>query len=77
MSVGKGQYLTLPFFFLSCQKNGVKLILHTSNSGAASCKSEFSDLPFDSCQCAHGKDEERTYETILVEDDRTMEKGRH
>uniref|UniRef100_A0A8C3U3P7 Protein kinase domain-containing protein n=1 Tax=Catharus ustulatus TaxID=91951 RepID=A0A8C3U3P7_CATUS len=37
-----------------------------SSSGAAS---------FDSCQCAHGKDEERTYEAILVEDDRTVEKG--
>lgn len=84
MSVGKGQYLTLPFFVFSCQKNDEKLSLHCSSSGVqfcfVSCKSEFSentDLPIVSYQSAHGKDEERTCEAILVEDDRTMEKGRH
>ncbi|KAM4790818.1 LOW QUALITY PROTEIN: serine/threonine-protein kinase Nek10 [Cyanocitta cristata] len=52
--------------------------LDSSSSGAASCKSEFSentDLPVDSCQSAHGKDEERTYEAMPVESHRTMEKG--
>uniref|UniRef100_A0A8C5T097 Protein kinase domain-containing protein n=1 Tax=Malurus cyaneus samueli TaxID=2593467 RepID=A0A8C5T097_9PASS len=60
------------------QKNDEKLSLHGSSSGAASCKSEFSEntpLPVDSCQSAHGKDEERTCEAILVLDHRTMEKG--
>uniref|UniRef100_A0A674GVL8 Uncharacterized protein n=1 Tax=Taeniopygia guttata TaxID=59729 RepID=A0A674GVL8_TAEGU len=50
------------------EKNYEKLSLHHSSSRTASCKSEFSentDLP------------EKTYEAILVEDDRTMEKGRH
>uniref|UniRef100_A0A8C3DH31 Uncharacterized protein n=1 Tax=Corvus moneduloides TaxID=1196302 RepID=A0A8C3DH31_CORMO len=59
-------------------KNYEKLSLDNSSSGAASCKSEFSentDLPVDSCQSAHGKDEERTYEAIPVEGHRTMEKG--
>ncbi|XP_042662473.1 serine/threonine-protein kinase Nek10 isoform X2 [Tyto alba] len=52
-------------------QNCEKLSLHSSSSGAASCKSEFSestDLPAESCQSARGKDEERTYEEILIED---------
>ncbi|NXC28052.1 NEK10 kinase, partial [Campylorhamphus procurvoides] len=60
------------------QKNCKKLSLPSSSSGAASCKSEFSEnteLPVDSCQSAHGKDEEGTYEEVLVEDHRTIEKG--
>uniref|UniRef100_A0A8U8BHC8 Uncharacterized protein n=1 Tax=Geospiza parvula TaxID=87175 RepID=A0A8U8BHC8_GEOPR len=51
------------------EKNDEKLSLHHSSSGEASCKSEFSEntkLPVYSCQSAHGKDEERTYEAILV-----------
>ncbi|KAM6210026.1 serine/threonine-protein kinase Nek10 [Sarcoramphus papa] len=58
------------------QKNYEKLSLHSSSSGTASCKSEFSkstDLPAESCQSACGKDEERTYEEILVEDRDTLE----
>ncbi|XP_009880474.1 PREDICTED: serine/threonine-protein kinase Nek10 [Charadrius vociferus] len=58
------------------QKNYEKLSLHSSSSGAASCKSEFSentDLTAESCQSACGKDEERTYEEILVEDHSTSE----
>ncbi|XP_050747615.1 serine/threonine-protein kinase Nek10 isoform X2 [Gymnogyps californianus] len=58
------------------QKNYEKLSLHSSSSGAASCKSEFSkstDLPAESCQSACGKDEGRTYEEILVEDRDTLE----
>ncbi|XP_075561482.1 serine/threonine-protein kinase Nek10 isoform X1 [Pelecanus crispus] len=58
------------------QKNYEKLRLNSSSSGAASCKSEFSentDLPAESCQSACGKDEERTYEEILVEDHSTLE----
>ncbi|XP_030368223.1 serine/threonine-protein kinase Nek10 isoform X2 [Strigops habroptila] len=58
------------------QKNCKKLNLHSSSSGPACCKSEFSentDLPGESCQSAHGKDEERTYEEILVEDHSTSE----
>ncbi|KAM9303561.1 serine/threonine-protein kinase Nek10 [Morus bassanus] len=58
------------------QKNYEKLYLHSSSSGAASCKSEFSentDLPAESCQSVCGKDEERTYEEILVEDHSTLE----
>ncbi|KAM7123346.1 LOW QUALITY PROTEIN: serine/threonine-protein kinase Nek10 [Ciconia maguari] len=58
------------------QKNYEKLSLHSSSSGAASCKSEFSentDLPAESCQSACGKDEERTYEEILVQDHSTLE----
>ncbi|KAF1495483.1 Serine/threonine-protein kinase Nek10, partial [Megadyptes antipodes antipodes] len=58
------------------QKNYEKLGLHSSSSGAASCKSEFSentDLPAESCQSACGKDEERTYEEILVEDHSILE----
>ncbi|NXU89163.1 NEK10 kinase, partial [Xiphorhynchus elegans] len=60
------------------QKNCKKLSLPSSSTGAASCKSEFSEnteLPGDSCQSAHGKDEEGTYEEVLVEDHRTIEKG--
>ncbi|XP_075351691.1 serine/threonine-protein kinase Nek10 isoform X5 [Mycteria americana] len=58
------------------QKNYEKLSLHSSSSGAASCKSEFSentDLPAESCESACGKDEERTYEEILVQDHSTLE----
>uniref|UniRef100_A0A8C8BIS3 NIMA related kinase 10 n=1 Tax=Otus sunia TaxID=257818 RepID=A0A8C8BIS3_9STRI len=58
------------------QKNYEKLSLHSSSSGAASCKSEFfenTDLPAESCQSACGKDEERTYEEILVEHHSTSE----
>ncbi|NXJ52439.1 NEK10 kinase, partial [Spizaetus tyrannus] len=58
------------------QKNYKKLSLHSSSSGAASCKSEFlenTDLPAESCQSACGKDEERTYEEILVEDHSSLE----
>ncbi|KAM9023042.1 LOW QUALITY PROTEIN: serine/threonine-protein kinase Nek10 [Ara ararauna] len=59
------------------QKNYEKLSLHSSSNGAAHCsKSEFSentDLPVERCQSAHRKDEERTYEEILVEDHCTSE----
>ncbi|XP_052653706.1 serine/threonine-protein kinase Nek10 isoform X2 [Harpia harpyja] len=58
------------------QKNYEKLSLHSSSSGAASCKSEFlenTDLPAESCQPACGRDEERTYEEILVEDHSSLE----
>ncbi|XP_035746591.1 serine/threonine-protein kinase Nek10 isoform X2 [Egretta garzetta] len=58
------------------QKNYEKFSLHSSISGAASCKSEFSentDLPAGSCQSACGKDEGRTCEEILVEDHSTLE----
>uniref|UniRef100_A0A663EXS5 Serine/threonine-protein kinase Nek10 n=1 Tax=Aquila chrysaetos chrysaetos TaxID=223781 RepID=A0A663EXS5_AQUCH len=58
------------------QKNYKKLSLHSSSSGAASCKSEFlenTDLPAESCQSACGKDEEGTYEEILVEDHSSLE----
>lgn len=65
------------YFLLLCQKNYEKLSLHSSSNGAAHCsKSEFSentDLPVERCQSAHGKDEERTYEEILVEDCSTSE----
>lgn len=70
-------------YVLCCQKNYKKLSLHSSSSGAASCKSEFlenTDLPAESCQSACGKDEERTYEEILVEDHSSLEnseKGSH
>ncbi|KAM7071266.1 LOW QUALITY PROTEIN: serine/threonine-protein kinase Nek10 [Acridotheres tristis] len=60
-------------FSILSQKNDESL--HISSSRAASCKGEFSentDLPG---QSGRGKDEERTYEAILVEDDRTTEKG--
>ncbi|NXP18297.1 NEK10 kinase, partial [Scytalopus superciliaris] len=60
------------------QKNGEKLSLRSSSSGEASCKTGFSEnaaLPVDSCPSACGKDEEGTYEEILVEDHRTIEKG--
>ncbi|RMC05222.1 hypothetical protein DUI87_18406 [Hirundo rustica rustica] len=62
---------------LQAMKNDEKLSLHNSSTGAASCKHEFSgnsDLPVDSCQSAHGKDEEITYKAILLEGYRTMEK---
>ncbi|XP_075275103.1 serine/threonine-protein kinase Nek10 isoform X2 [Opisthocomus hoazin] len=58
------------------QKNDEKLSLHSSSSGAASCKSGFSEntnLPDESCRSACGKDEERTYEEILAEDHSTLE----
>ncbi|NWS62149.1 NEK10 kinase, partial [Chunga burmeisteri] len=58
------------------QKNYEKLSLHSSSSGAATCKREFSentDLSAESCQSACGKDEERTYEEILVQDHSTLE----
>ncbi|NWR88474.1 NEK10 kinase, partial [Furnarius figulus] len=58
------------------QKSCKKLSLRSSSSGAASCQSEFSentDLPVDSYQSAHGKDEEGTYEEVMVEDHRTTE----
>uniref|UniRef100_A0A8C6IN90 Uncharacterized protein n=1 Tax=Melopsittacus undulatus TaxID=13146 RepID=A0A8C6IN90_MELUD len=62
---------------LSISKNYEKLSLHSSSNGAAHCsKSEFSentDLPVERCQSADGKDEERTYEEILVEDHSTSE----
>ncbi|XP_068261138.1 serine/threonine-protein kinase Nek10 isoform X2 [Nyctibius grandis] len=57
------------------QKHYEKLSLHSCSSGTASCKSEFAentDLPAESCQSACGKDEERTYEEILVEDHSTL-----
>ncbi|XP_064907676.1 serine/threonine-protein kinase Nek10 isoform X3 [Columba livia] len=58
------------------QKNCEKLRLHSSSSGATSCKREFSensDLSADNCQSACGKDEERMYEELLVEDHSTLE----
>ncbi|XP_074006435.1 serine/threonine-protein kinase Nek10 isoform X1 [Numenius arquata] len=58
------------------QKNYEKLNLHSSSSRTASYKSDFSenaDLPAESHQSACGKDEERTYEEILVEDHSTLE----
>ncbi|KAK2515957.1 Nek10 [Columba guinea] len=58
------------------QKNYEKLSLHSSSSGATSCKREFSensDLSADNCQSACGKDEERMYEELLVEDHSTLE----
>ncbi|NXP14944.1 NEK10 kinase, partial [Thinocorus orbignyianus] len=58
------------------QKKYEKLRLHSSSSRATSCKSDFSentDLPAECCQSACGKDEERTYEGILVEDHSTLE----
>ncbi|XP_010582679.1 PREDICTED: serine/threonine-protein kinase Nek10 [Haliaeetus leucocephalus] len=57
------------------QKNYEKLSLHSSSSGAASCKSELenTDLPAESGQSACGKDEERTYEEMLVEDHSSLE----
>ncbi|NXI42985.1 NEK10 kinase, partial [Galbula dea] len=61
---------------ISSQKNEKKLSFHRSSCGMSCCKSEFSestDLPAGSCQFACGKDEERTYEEILVEDHSTSE----
>ncbi|XP_061320967.1 serine/threonine-protein kinase Nek10 isoform X3 [Pezoporus flaviventris] len=59
------------------QKNYEKLSLHSSSNGAPHCsKSELSentDLPVERCQSAHAKDEERTYEEILVEGHSTSE----
>ncbi|NWX07254.1 NEK10 kinase, partial [Caloenas nicobarica] len=58
------------------QKNYKKLSLHSSSSGATSCKREFSensDLSADNCQSACGKDVERMYEELLVEDHSTLE----
>ncbi|KAM6338969.1 serine/threonine-protein kinase Nek10 [Podargus strigoides] len=58
------------------QKHYEKLSLHRHSSGTASCKSEFSentDFPTESCQSACGKDEDRTYEELLVEDHSTSE----
>ncbi|XP_051466049.1 serine/threonine-protein kinase Nek10 [Apus apus] len=57
------------------QKRYEKLGLHTHSSGTASCKSEFSEnssLLGETCQSACGKNEERTYEEILVEAHRTL-----
>ncbi|NWQ74970.1 NEK10 kinase, partial [Columbina picui] len=58
------------------QKNYEKLSLCSSSSGATSCKREFSensDLSTGNCQSACGKDEERMYEELLVEDHSTLE----
>ncbi|XP_061852651.1 serine/threonine-protein kinase Nek10 isoform X2 [Colius striatus] len=60
------------------QKNYEKLSLHSSNTGVASCTNEFSentDLPAENCQSACGKDEERTYKEVLV-DQSTPENSR-
>uniref|UniRef100_A0A8B9E1U8 NIMA related kinase 10 n=1 Tax=Anser cygnoides TaxID=8845 RepID=A0A8B9E1U8_ANSCY len=53
-----------------------KLSLLSSTSGTPSCKTEFSeniDIPAESFQSACGKDEERTYEEILIENNSTLE----
>ncbi|XP_064362225.1 serine/threonine-protein kinase Nek10 isoform X2 [Dromaius novaehollandiae] len=58
------------------QEHYEKLSLHSSSSGTASCKREFSentDLPAGSCQSVYGKDEDRTYEEVLTEDDNTLD----
>ncbi|NXE48257.1 NEK10 kinase, partial [Casuarius casuarius] len=58
------------------QEHYGKLSLHSSSSGTASCKCEFSentDLPAESCQSVYGKDEDRTYEEVLTEDDNTLD----
>ncbi|KAM6134761.1 LOW QUALITY PROTEIN: serine/threonine-protein kinase Nek10 [Pterocles gutturalis] len=63
---------------LSQVKNYEKLS-RSSSHGAVSCKSEFSentDLPAGSCQSACGKDEERTYEEIVVEDRSALENSK-
>uniref|UniRef100_A0A803W6L1 Protein kinase domain-containing protein n=1 Tax=Ficedula albicollis TaxID=59894 RepID=A0A803W6L1_FICAL len=74
-------FCMLPWYFMEANQNAVTqhhqlsilsqvstcISLHSSSSGAASCKSEFSentDLPVGSCQPAHRKDEERTYELL-------------
>ncbi|XP_055662926.1 serine/threonine-protein kinase Nek10 isoform X4 [Falco peregrinus] len=57
------------------QKNYKKLSLHSSSSEAASCKREFSEntgLLSGSCQSACGRDEEKKYEEILIEDHGTL-----
>ncbi|NXE03682.1 NEK10 kinase, partial [Lophotis ruficrista] len=63
-------------FSILSQKYYEMLSLHSHSSGTANCKTEFSentDLSAESCQSACGKDEERTYEEILVEDHSTVE----
>ncbi|XP_035172598.1 serine/threonine-protein kinase Nek10 isoform X2 [Oxyura jamaicensis] len=53
-----------------------KLSLLSSTSGTPSCTTEFSeniDIPAESFQSACGKDEERTYEEILTENNSTLE----
>ncbi|XP_066848038.1 serine/threonine-protein kinase Nek10 isoform X4 [Anser cygnoides] len=58
------------------QKHYEKLSLLSSTSGTPSCKTEFSeniDIPAESFQSACGKDEERTYEEILIENNSTLE----
>ncbi|XP_069716167.1 serine/threonine-protein kinase Nek10-like [Phaenicophaeus curvirostris] len=58
------------------QKHFEKLSLNSRSSGTSSCKSEFSentDILSEGCQAACGKDEERTYEDILVEDHSTLQ----
>ncbi|XP_040445369.1 serine/threonine-protein kinase Nek10 isoform X4 [Falco naumanni] len=57
------------------QKNYKKLSLHSSSSEAASCKREFSEntgLLSGNCQSACGRDEEKKYEEILIEDHGTL-----
>ncbi|XP_021244509.1 serine/threonine-protein kinase Nek10 isoform X1 [Numida meleagris] len=58
------------------QKHYYKLRLQGSTSGTASCKSDFSenvDVLAENCQSTCRKDEKRTYEEILVEDNSSLE----